>query len=77
MSRQSSLNSWFALSSSALGREAVESKDGYTIISLPSTQNPREMPSDTVLSGGDLVNEGSRQARHFLCWEYVGASICT
>lgn len=78
MSRTSTSTFWFALSSNSLGREAVESKDGYTIISLPSTLGPKETPSDGLVPGeGQPVNEGSRQERHFICCEYVGASICT
>ncbi|KAL1857269.1 hypothetical protein Plec18167_004747 [Paecilomyces lecythidis] len=62
----------------ALGREAVESKDGYTISSLPSTLGLKETPDDALLPGNDKpVDEGPRQERHFICCEYVGASICT
>ncbi|KAL4920229.1 ribonuclease P 40kDa subunit-domain-containing protein [Aspergillus aurantiobrunneus] len=34
--------SWFALSASALGRDAVEGKDGYTIMALPAAKDVRQ-----------------------------------
>ncbi|KAJ9272106.1 hypothetical protein DTO212C5_1869 [Paecilomyces variotii] len=72
MSRTSTSTFWFAFSSNSLGREAVESKDGYTIISLPSTLDPKENPSDGLVPGeGQPVNEGSRQERHFICCPFI------
>ncbi|KAL5359611.1 ribonuclease P 40kDa subunit-domain-containing protein [Aspergillus floccosus] len=59
---------WFALTSNALGRDAVEGKDGYTIIALPSSQ------SKTTSDGKD-ANKQSKNSRYSVCWEYVGASI--
>ncbi|GLA88223.1 ribonuclease P protein subunit p40 [Aspergillus tubingensis] len=60
---------WFALSASALGREAVEARDGYTVMVLP-THVPKQdvfgVQTDSSSKGG---------GRHFICWEYVGASI--
>ncbi|KAL4910662.1 hypothetical protein BDW74DRAFT_172136 [Aspergillus multicolor] len=61
---------WFALSASTLGRDAIESRDGYTIIALPavgsaSAENGAQGDEDTKV----------KDARHFICWEYVGASI--
>ncbi|KAL4759093.1 ribonuclease P protein subunit p40 [Aspergillus foveolatus] len=57
---------WFALSANTLGRDAIESKDGYTIMALPA-------------SGGNTVEKDedaeAKNTRHFICWEYVGASI--
>ncbi|KAL4811223.1 ribonuclease P 40kDa subunit-domain-containing protein [Aspergillus unguis] len=60
---------WFALSANALGRAAVEAKDGYTIMVLPamgSTGDEKGTPE-----GQDTK---AQDARHFICWEYVGAS---
>ncbi|KAH2963640.1 hypothetical protein KXW00_005959 [Aspergillus fumigatus] len=37
-SKSSPASTWFALSSSALGREAVEAKDGYAIMLLPRSE---------------------------------------
>ncbi|OJJ05690.1 hypothetical protein ASPVEDRAFT_174862 [Aspergillus versicolor CBS 583.65] len=53
---------WFSLSAGALGRGAVEGRDGYTIMVLPAAA-----PEDKDAKAQD--------ARHFICWEYVGASI--
>ncbi|KAL4933916.1 ribonuclease P protein subunit p40 [Aspergillus undulatus] len=60
---------WFALSASALGRDAVEGKDRYTIMVLPA-----------VSSDGDDIAQGdedakAKGARPCICWEYIGASI--
>ncbi|KAL5000515.1 ribonuclease P 40kDa subunit-domain-containing protein [Aspergillus recurvatus] len=57
---------WFALSANTFGRDAIEGKDGYTIMALPV--------------GGESTSQGDEDAkaktiRHFICWEYVGSSI--
>ena len=71
--------SWFALSSTALGRDAVEAKDGYTILTLPAeaagpshgdASDPAEVP---VVEG----NPRKKGLQNFVCWEYIGASILT
>ncbi|PWY76877.1 hypothetical protein BO83DRAFT_436348 [Aspergillus eucalypticola CBS 122712] len=60
---------WFALSASALGREAVEARDGYTVMVLPT-----HVPNQDAF--GVQADSLSRSvSRHFICWEYVGASI--
>lgn len=59
---------WFALTSNALGRDAVEGKDGYTIMALPSSQGK-------TTSDGKDANKQSKDSRYSVCWEYVGASI--
>ncbi|KAB8236312.1 ribonuclease P protein subunit p40 [Aspergillus alliaceus] len=59
---------WFAFSASALGREAVEGKDGYTVLTLPSVDgadNNVQKTSDTIFESG----------RSCVCWEHVGASV--
>ncbi|PGH32180.1 ribonuclease P/MRP protein subunit RPP40 [[Emmonsia] crescens] len=59
---------WFALTSFALGREAVESKDGYTVLAQPLNKGPAEkQASETLEAGG-------RPQRQFICWEYAGGS---
>ncbi|GAA83649.1 ribonuclease P protein subunit p40 [Aspergillus luchuensis IFO 4308] len=60
---------WFALSASALGREAVEARDGYTVMVLPT-----HVPKEDV-SGVQADSSSKGDGRHFICWEYVGASI--
>lgn len=54
---------WFALSSSAMGKAAVEGKDGYTIMALPSN------------SHDDSSSNAGENRRRFVCWEFVGASV--
>ncbi|PLB46750.1 hypothetical protein P170DRAFT_511434 [Aspergillus steynii IBT 23096] len=64
-------SAWFALSASALGRDVVDGKDGYTIMTLP----PTNMVDDS--EGGEQDKPaGSQSIKHrpFVCWEYVGAS---
>ncbi|KAE8161021.1 ribonuclease P 40kDa subunit-domain-containing protein [Aspergillus tamarii] len=61
-------SSWFAFSASALGREAVEGKDGYTVLTFPSvggTNNNVQKSSGTR----------SEVGRSCVSWEYVGVSI--
>ncbi|KNG86645.1 hypothetical protein ANOM_004361 [Aspergillus nomiae NRRL 13137] len=59
---------WFAFSASALGREAVEGKDGYTVLTLPSVGGT----GDNVQKSPDTR---STIGRSCVCWEYVGVSI--
>ncbi|KAK2801116.1 hypothetical protein FQN50_007843 [Emmonsiellopsis sp. PD_5] len=68
-SRSSDSNAWFALSSFALGREAVESKDGYTILTQPMDK----VPSKEEESG--TTGTKDRLQRQFVCWEYAGGSF--
>ncbi|PGH01722.1 ribonuclease P/MRP protein subunit RPP40 [Blastomyces parvus] len=59
---------WFALTSFALGREAVESKDGYTILFQPLNEGPtKDQPSKASTAR-------ERPQHQFICWEYVGGS---
>lgn len=64
-------SAWFALTASALGRDAVEGKDGYTIMTLPLTETADDS------EGGQKKPTGpqSRKHRPCVCWEYVGASV--
>ncbi|OJJ57490.1 hypothetical protein ASPSYDRAFT_1056636 [Aspergillus sydowii CBS 593.65] len=61
---------WFSLSAGALGRGAVEARDGYTIMALPAVAS-----SNTGSSTSEEKDEKAQDPRHFICWEYVGASI--
>ncbi|KAL5042211.1 hypothetical protein BDW71DRAFT_149643 [Aspergillus fruticulosus] len=57
---------WFALSANTLGRDAIEGKNGYTIMALPAgSESASQADKDAK----------AKNARHFICWEYVGASI--
>ncbi|KAL5332922.1 ribonuclease P 40kDa subunit-domain-containing protein [Aspergillus crustosus] len=61
---------WFALSLSALGRDAVESKDGYTIMVLPPTSS-----ADAEGIERKEPDVKAKDARHFISWEFIGASV--
>ncbi|PYI12439.1 hypothetical protein BO78DRAFT_331006 [Aspergillus sclerotiicarbonarius CBS 121057] len=63
--KNNAASAWFALSSNALGREAVEGHDGYTVMVLPTCTEVGEDADSSSKSGG----------RHCICWEFVGASI--
>ncbi|CEO60172.1 hypothetical protein PMG11_04811 [Penicillium brasilianum] len=58
---------WFVLSVSALGRQAVDGRDGYTIATAPNICPPVASSGD----GGEVSESGSRNA---VCWEFVGAT---
>ncbi|EEH40818.2 hypothetical protein PAAG_02794 [Paracoccidioides lutzii Pb01] len=58
---------WFALTSFALGREAVESKDGYIILSPLNEWPIEKQPSEAETAE-------PRSHRQFICWEYAGGS---
>ncbi|KAL1958606.1 hypothetical protein VTO42DRAFT_4203 [Malbranchea cinnamomea] len=65
---------WFALSSSALARDAVESRDGYTILALPQESGAE---AQTKGNGNQTSEEpapksSSRPQQDYICWEYVG-----
>ncbi|KAJ0420145.1 ribonuclease P 40kDa subunit-domain-containing protein [Aspergillus carlsbadensis] len=63
-------HTWFALTVSALGRDAIEGKDGYSIIVLP--------PIGSAGAGAGAQedrNDGARDIRYSICWEFVGASV--
>ncbi|KAF4214948.1 hypothetical protein CNMCM8980_008823 [Aspergillus fumigatiaffinis] len=70
-SKSSPASTWFALSSSALGREAVEAKDGYTVMLLPRSERT-DSTRDNQESGADAPTKTSQSC---ICWEYVGASV--
>ncbi|OAX84970.1 hypothetical protein ACJ72_00650 [Emergomyces africanus] len=59
---------WFAVLSNSLGREAVESRDGYMVLAQPLFQEPAEDQPSKTLAARD------RPQRQFICWEYAGGS---
>ncbi|KAI9371451.1 ribonuclease P 40kDa subunit-domain-containing protein [Aspergillus egyptiacus] len=68
--RRCGKQAWFTLSASALARDAIEGKDGYTIMVFPPVNSAQG--EDTMTEGQDVKEN---DVRHFICWEYVGASI--
>ncbi|KAE8383673.1 ribonuclease P 40kDa subunit-domain-containing protein [Aspergillus bertholletiae] len=66
--KDSDASAWFAFSANALGREAVEGKSGYTVLTLPSKGGAHD---DVQQSSG----AGSKIGRSCVCWEYVGVSV--
>ncbi|KAL2850873.1 ribonuclease P 40kDa subunit-domain-containing protein [Aspergillus pseudodeflectus] len=61
---------WFALSASALGKDAIEGKDGYSIMALPPLRYAGAETSNQADQNG-----GAKDARYSICWEFVGASV--
>ncbi|PIG85550.1 hypothetical protein AARAC_007744 [Aspergillus arachidicola] len=61
-------SAWFAFFASALGREAVEGKDGYTVLTLSSVDGT----GDNLQKSSDAR---SKLGRSCVCWEHVGVSI--
>ncbi|OQE43322.1 hypothetical protein PENCOP_c003G01752 [Penicillium coprophilum] len=57
--------SWFALSVAALGKEAVEGRDGFTIL-VPGTGGEQCQGNSERITG---------PGRMTLCWELMGASV--
>ncbi|KAE8152143.1 ribonuclease P 40kDa subunit-domain-containing protein [Aspergillus avenaceus] len=57
---KSSESSWFGISAGALGKEAVEGKDGYMVMVLPS-------------DGAE--GDADKSSQSAVCWEFVGASV--
>ncbi|BDD58466.1 hypothetical protein MPDQ_003419 [Monascus purpureus] len=73
---------WLALASAALGRDAVEGKDGYTILALPAAgqSHAGDNQGHTPPGAAEAVFEETTRKRapqRVLCWEYVGASMLT
>jgi ribonuclease P/MRP protein subunit RPP40 len=55
-------SAWFVLSASALDKQAVEGRDGYTIAAAPDIISEQ---------AGDA---GASTKRYAISWEFVGAS---
>jgi hypothetical protein len=60
---------WFALSATGVGREAIEGKDGYTILALPPASSS---DSESTQKDQDVK---AKDARRFISWEFIGASV--
>ncbi|KAL1996606.1 hypothetical protein VTN49DRAFT_7471 [Thermomyces lanuginosus] len=58
---------WFALTCTAFKRDAVENKDGYTVLCVPRGNSPPTSSSDGVHRTTDV--------RDYICWEYIGAVV--
>ncbi|KAJ6189409.1 Ribonuclease P Rpp40 [Penicillium mononematosum] len=65
--------SWFALAVATLGKEAVEGRDGFTVMVLPREPSEPE-PKQTEESQDSKRTSGS-DGRMTLCWELMGASV--
>ncbi|KAJ5206026.1 Ribonuclease P Rpp40 [Penicillium cf. griseofulvum] len=63
--------SWFALSVATLGKEAMEGRDGYMVMVLPSGQSNGQSEQPQVNSEGTT----GPVSRMTLCWELMGASV--
>ncbi|KAF9895415.1 hypothetical protein FE257_000321 [Aspergillus nanangensis] len=70
-SSTSAVDTWFALNATALGRDAVEGKDGYTVMALPLSGSAAKVDDDSEKAETAHTQGG----RSFVCWEFVGASI--
>ncbi|CAI7612526.1 unnamed protein product [Penicillium palitans] len=62
--------SWFALAVATLGKEAVEGRDGFTVMVFPSGQSSESSEASQV-NGEGTTGPG----RVTLCWELMGASV--
>ncbi|PYH42119.1 ribonuclease P protein subunit p40 [Aspergillus saccharolyticus JOP 1030-1] len=67
-------SAWFALSANALAREAVEARDGYSLLVLPALTVPLGDPGQETV-GKEAIVAARRSGRHFVSWEFVGASV--
>jgi ribonuclease P/MRP protein subunit RPP40 len=67
----SSSQDWFAITASALGKDAVESKDGFTILALPSKEDQNGLQSQKG-NPGKASQPATDSQREFICWEYAG-----
>ncbi|KAJ5665963.1 uncharacterized protein N7477_008411 [Penicillium maclennaniae] len=65
-SKLTASSSWFAISASALGKQAVEGRDGFTIAAAPNLLGGS--------SGAEEEKEPKSRALHSICWEYIGAT---
>ncbi|KAJ5679425.1 hypothetical protein N7462_007669 [Penicillium macrosclerotiorum] len=66
-SKFSPKSAWFILSASALGRQAIEGKDGFMIASAPNI-------CSSVMADQKDTDAKGPEYRHAICWEFVGAT---
>ncbi|KAJ5168281.1 uncharacterized protein N7482_003875 [Penicillium canariense] len=60
-------SAWFVLSTSALGKQAVEGRDGFTIAAAPNIYS-------SVASRANDREASESNNRYAICWEFVGAT---
>lgn len=75
--KDTSTSLWFALSCNALGRDAVEAKDGYMILYSPAPFSTKDNHHEYTTI--EQINAGPSKLNDqldFVCWEFVGSSIC-
>ncbi|KAJ5570165.1 uncharacterized protein N7459_009595 [Penicillium hispanicum] len=58
---------WFILSASAMNKQAVDGRDGFTIVTAPQVWS-------STSSGAKDREPAESQKRHTICWELVGAT---
>lgn len=74
MERQNTKASWFALAVATLGKEAVEGRDGFMVMVLPSGQSSAQSSESSQTS--QVKDEGTVGTdRVTFCWELMGASV--
>ncbi|KAK2833980.1 hypothetical protein FQN49_006878, partial [Arthroderma sp. PD_2] len=62
---------WFGFLASAMGKDAVDGKDGYSVLALPFA-NPK-----LEEKGGNAEVKSLSARRRFVCWEYVGGNVAS
>ncbi|EEQ33446.1 putative ribonuclease P [Microsporum canis] len=70
-SQSMNANHWFGLLVSAMGKDAVDGKDGYSVIALPFASSRLEEEE------GDSIDKKPSCQRRFVCWEYVGGNVAS
>ncbi|KAJ5387999.1 hypothetical protein N7509_010540 [Penicillium cosmopolitanum] len=73
-------SSWFVISSSALDRQAVEGRDGFSIAVSPNILSSTTGIDAKAATEAEAETEtqdpeaSALNTRHAICWEFVGAS---
>ncbi|EGD99665.1 hypothetical protein TESG_07006 [Trichophyton tonsurans CBS 112818] len=70
-SKSMSAGHWFGLLVSAMGKDAVDGKDGYSVVALPFGDAKRE--EENI----DSQDEEPSPRRKYICWEYVGGNVAS
>ncbi|KAJ5089501.1 hypothetical protein N7532_008185 [Penicillium argentinense] len=61
-------SAWFILSSSALDKQVVEGRDGFSLVVSPDMLQP-------AAAGANDRESSTLNGRQAICWEYVGATV--
>ncbi|EFE32612.1 uncharacterized protein ARB_00437 [Trichophyton benhamiae CBS 112371] len=69
-SKSTSAGHWFGLLVSAMGKDAVDGKDGYSVVALPFSSAKQE-------ENVDSKEEEPSPRRKYICWEYVGGNVAS